>query len=351
MVSKVVSYSEVDTYRQCRLKHQLSYLERWNTDDTAPALSRGTLFHSVLEAHYRLLAHLREVDVEVTAEDLFLAVAPLLYEEGTGRQTDEQELVEWIYQGYVEDYRLDDGDPEPNWSWEIYAIEYPLDVVLPEEDGSDSDFTLAGTVDLIVRDKAAGGGLWIVDHKTCRNLPKGKDYDMEDQTGLYTYLLKRAGLDIRGAIYNHCRTWKLQRPMGLEERFKRHRTVRTDQELATMALEVLALMREAYDRPLGEVCEECGGGGADFVVFDTETGMKESPRCEVCHGTGVVYTKDAPRSPDGERCGWKCGFTEACLAGRKSGPERTRSFLRDIGFEQKDHKPGPTFQNRAKANQ
>lgn len=299
---EVVSYSELDTYRQCRLKHQLSYIERWRTDEEQEALARGTLFHSVMEAHYKAIQ-----SGTTEAEDLFLAVAPHLYEEGTGAQSERQELVEWIYRGYVDLYAL---DPD----WEIVGIETPFMEPLLHADGSESGFLLAGTIDLTVRDHSAGGGLFIVDHKTCKNLPKGKDYDMEDQTGIYAFLRRKAGDDIRGAIYNHARTWKLQRAMEMDERFKRQLTVRTEFELETMALEAMELMIEAYSNH------------------------------ERRSASGEPY--DAPRSPDGERCGWKCGYTEACLAGRKLGPARTRQFLEDIGFSQHETKPGPTFNKK-----
>jgi hypothetical protein len=180
-----------------------------------------------------------------------------------------------------------------------------------DRNGEESPIALKGTCDLIVKDHSAGGGLWIVDHKTCKDLPKQKDFDMEDQTGIYAFLLKQNGWDIRGAIYNHCRTYKLKsREMDPSERFKRTLTVRTDQELFRMVAEAEEQIREAYDRDLQ---------------------------------VGTVDVRDAPRTPDGERCGWKCGYTEACLAGRKRGPARTRSFLEDTGFEQHDTKPGPTF--------
>ena len=301
---ETVSSSELDCYRQCRLKHQLQYMERWRTDEEHEALARGTLFHSVMEAHYKTL---REAQVEGDGipdhQDLWLAVAPLLYEEGTGDQSDRQALVEWIYRGYVETYGVDKD-------WEIVAVEYPLDDVLYHEDGSPSRFRLAGTADLIVRDRGVRGGLWLIDHKTCKDLPK-KDLDLEDQTAVYTLLLRRAGWDIRGAIYNFCRTYKLKtRDMHQGERFKRHTTIRGLRELETCAYEILELMEEAYGRNLR---------------------------------IGTMKVRDAPRSPNGDTCGWKCNMTEACLAGRKSGADATRQFLRDIGFTQRDSKPGPTF--------
>lgn len=302
---EVVSYSEIDTYRQCRLKHQLSYIERWRSSEEAEALARGTLFHSVMEAHYGTKKKIVDEGDEVEAQDLYLNVMPFLAEEGTGAQTERQELVEWMYRGYVELYGLD-GD------WEIVAVERPLTVPLRDRQGRPTGLGLSGTVDLLVKDHAVGSGLWIVDHKTCKNLPKQKDFDMEDQTAIYTYLLKQEGLDVRGAIYNYVRTYKLQREMSLEERFLRHRTVRTDPELETITFDALELMQEAYNNHDQRVMER-----------------------------GEVY--DAPRTPDGERCGWKCGYTEACIAGRKYGPQKTRDYLEDIGFVRHDTKPGPTF--------
>lgn len=304
---EIVSYSELDTYRQCRLKHQLSYIERWRGEEESEALARGTLFHSVMEAHYSKKKEFAESGEDLTAEDLFLAVAPLLWEEGTGEQTERQVLVEWMFRGYLDLYGLD-GE------WEIVAVEHPLTVPLRYPDGTESGFGLSGTVDLLVKDHSVSGGLWIVDHKTCKDLPKQKDFDMEDQTAIYAYLLqKESGLDIRGAIYNYVRTRQLVRPMGHEERFLRHRTVREDRELETIVSDALETIAEAY-----------GNHNRRVSTLGTD-----------------VY--DAPRTPDGERCGWKCGFTEACIAGRKYGPKKTREYLEDVGFTQHETKPGPTF--------
>lgn len=322
--NQIVSYSELDAYRQCRLKHQLAYIENWRVSDgdEAEALARGTLFHSVMEAHYGVIKEAQETigiqDLEMI--DFWAKVNPLLYDDNGG-QTERQDLVEWMYTGYVEQYLTDDLA-----NWDIVEIEMPMTCNL----GPGID--IAGTTDLLVKDKRLGGGLWIVDYKTCKNLPKQKDFDMEDQTGIYAHLAKtQLGLDIRGAIYSFVRTYKLVRDMSLEERHLRYITVRTDRELETMANEAYEIMAEAY-----------------ATHERREEGLWDGRNAGVDDGLPTAY--DAPRSPDGERCSWKCGFTEACLAGRKLGPERTRSFLEDIGMTQHETKPGPTFQRMAAKN-
>src|SRR4029450_6498058 len=111
-------------------------------------------------------------------------------------------------------YQLDEG-------WKVRGIEVPFSIWLPTERGTRSTYRLKGRIDLLVQAEQLGTGLWIVDHKTCKDLPTEKDLDLDDQMGLYTYLLRRRGLDIRGVIYNALRTQRLVRPMAMGERFSR----------------------------------------------------------------------------------------------------------------------------------
>lgn len=273
----LVSFSELDTYRQCRHKHDLAYKERWTPEETAPALARGTLFHSVMEAHYRAL-HAGGVGLAPDHPSPIHSALDVIV------KTDnvDAELVEWIYRGYVAHYGF---DPE----WEIIDVERKIEAWLPTDRGGRSAIKMKGKIDLVVRIK---GELWVVDHKTCKNLPKGRETDLDDQMALYLYLLRREGLPVRGAIMNYCRTEKLKtREMAPDERWKRVLTFRPDRELEIIAAEARELMAEAYRRK-----------------------------------------GDGPRSPNPDTCRWRCPYLEACLFGRKGGDER--QFLRDTGYTQ-----------------
>lgn len=281
--TKQVSFSELDNYRQCPFKHQLGYVERWTDPEPGRPLQLGRLFHEVLELHYRRLKEgtlPAGIVQEIQARDM-------LSDSSTGESTDVQEDVAWMYDGYVRRYGEDK-------LWTIEDVEFPVGGWLRTPSGGRSSLWFKGKVDLLVRDLAMGGGLWVVDHKTSSREMKGKDLDFEDQMPLYVQALRRKGLDVRGAIYNAVRSKRLVRPMTDGERFKRIPMVFTDDQLRTIELEAYKDLREAYrPRP---------GGG------------------------------DAQRRPDSERCGWKCGFTEACLIGRKGGD--TRAVLEDTGFVQ-----------------
>lgn len=280
--TRVVSYSELDALRQCRLKHQLAWVERWQPPEVGRALRVGSLFHEKLEQHYLLMS---EPERAASVEDVVEQVMWGLFDPRTGEQTEEQAQVEWMYRGYAAHY----GEDE---QWQVLGVEERVSEMLPTHRGTRSSFRLKGKVDLLVRDQSMGGGLWVVDHKTGRNLPKEKDLDMDDQMGIYIYLLRRRGLDVRGAIYNAVRSERLKsREMAPDERFLRVPLARTDKELQSMAVEAYEQFREAYGRK----------------------------------GPG-----DPPRSPDSDRCRWRCPFTEACLAGRKGGD--LRGVLADTGF-------------------
>ena len=283
----VVSYSELDALRQCPLKRHLAYTERWKAPTTSPALSRGTLFHAVLEAHYRRkMAQqcLTQASGGTAADTLTLDVIldPWYLLQGDDEQT---EIVKWVYEGYQEHYGT-----EPDI--EVVAVELPLEAWLPAPSGKRSSYRLKGKIDLLVRDHSCGGGLWFWDHKTCSTLPSGRALDFDDQFSIYTWLLQENGYDVRGGLYNACRTKQLKRPMKMDERFSRPLTSRTPRECREV-------VREVY-----------------------ETFKSATPR------QGV----QPPRSPDPDRCGWKCDFTEACLMSRKGID--IKGLLVDMGYEQ-----------------
>jgi hypothetical protein len=274
--TRVVSYSELDAIRQCGLKAYLAYGERWKPPTTGPALARGSLFHKVMEAHYTSGWTARSKNVDAVL--------------GTAELSDEEiALVRWVYEGYVECYGMDKD-------WEVLEVEHKVEDWLPMPSGKRSTFRLKGTIDLLVRDHSAGDGLWIVDHKTCKNLPKGKEIDFDDQMGLYVYLLRHKGIDVRGIIYNACRTDKLKREMTMDERFDRILTVRTDRELEIIAAEALTTFRDYY------------------------TGLQRGSR------EGVM----PPRSPNADTCRWRCSYTEACLSSRKGID--LRGLLEDMDY-------------------
>jgi len=300
MAAKIVlSYSELDTYRQCPLKHLWAYKERWRRPAVADgALAKGSLWHLVLETHYQVLQKHDRVTPESQAEALAesrTAVNPLLFDERSGGQSEVQVLIEWMFEGYLSYWG---ADPD----WDILGVEQAFQIPLLSPLGVESPYELKGKIDLLVRDRVTGH-LWVVDHKSGANLPTQMDLEIDDQFGLYAWAMRETGQPVLGAIHNATRTTrntadfpgyagKLS-PQTLEQRNLRSFLNRTDAELTAIARDAWAVASNAY--PTGE--------------------------------TLPLYS-----SPDPRQCGWKCDFKEVHLLSRK-GREASEA-LQEHGFVQ-----------------
>lgn len=263
------------------------------------ALGKGIMFHEAMESHYLSL---------MVGEDPRPGVAELVAAwRRTGRNPEVIDLVEWMYQGHLEMYGLDDD-------WEIIAVEFPFEFPLVYRDGSVSRFRLKGRIDIVVRNRRTGR-VFVVDHKTGANLPKSKELDLDEQMTLYLWGLKLMGHKPFAAIWSAARTtrnkgdypgavaeWQALKDAGekpgakpkvqtLEERFQRIPLARTSREMDEAAFDALATMDNAY-----------GPGNRHERHFDNE------------------------------RCRWMCGLTEACMLGRKTGDDREVMFLEETGW-------------------
>lgn len=300
----VISYSELDSGRQCPHKHQLAYKERWTqAKDETTAAGRGTMWHQILDSHYTALKHGTKADAPGAVAERVKMFRK------AGKDPDVIDLLMWMYDGYVEAYGYDED-------WEILVIEYKTIVPLRHANGKLSRFDLKMVIDLVVRDRSTGK-VWIVDHKSHANLPKEKELELHDQFGLYNWGLERLGHRVFGCIYNTARTqrnigdfpekireWEIKKangktkaqrpqPQPLDGRFDRYLMSRTDIEVGNIEQDALAT--------------------AQFLYHPINKGQRHT---------------------DPETCRWRCDFTEACLFGRKTTPERERKFLADVGFRQ-----------------
>lgn len=299
----VVSYSELDTYRQCPLKHKFAYVERWKKP-SAPgsALSRGSLWHLVLEDHYRYLMRAWDekrmpLEADVVLEETRVIARKRLLDTTTGGYVSEDaELIDWMYQGHCEIWGADTG-------WRPVAVEYPFQLPLVDNNGRKSRYQIKGKIDLIMRDNHTGL-LWILDHKSGAQLPSQMDLEIDDQFGLYTWAMRRLGYDVVGSIHSAAKSKRnladfpgysgKSKPQLLEDRFRRTLLNRTAKETEAIALDAWSVAYNAYP-----------------------PSSKAQP----------LYS-----SPDPRQCGWKCDFKEIHLQSRQGGD--TRLDLQVSGFVQ-----------------
>lgn len=294
----VITYSEMDSFRQCPLKHFWSYKQQWaKTPKEGSALSRGTLWHSVMETHYTLLQRYSMIDRKKFPDEIVenikeIVIREVLHDE-YGKQTEDQELMAWMYEGHLERYGTDP-------TWEIIAIESAgqLRLPVPGFPGRRGKYWLRFKIDMLIRDTETGN-VWIVDHKSAKDFSRQTEIDVDDQFGLYTWALRQMGIDVFGFIRSDARTQRNKGPMELDNRFRRIPTFRTPAELSSVASDVYRVALVAWP-----------GGN--------------KPASE-------PYSAPAP-----DRCSWRCDFLEVHLRTRKGADATTA--LKDFGFEQSVNK-------------
>lgn len=336
---RVVSWSEIDTARQCPMKHQLAYKERWQQIETGSgnALSRGILWHEVMEAHYRFLRNAQAggskfdfTDEQITdyierngwidwinshplGRDWYKQILELLVDP-TGNQNEDQVLVDWMIQGYIRFYGFDQ-------KWKILAVEHGVEYPLFLK-GEPTRYRLKTKIDIIASQLVRGRAQrWMWDHKSGKDLPYQKDLDLADQFALYEHSLSMVGKPVFGTIHSAART---QRNLGdLEPR-----------ALAAVNKERAERVKKGKPAPLEPLEAQ------PLDARHRRTPMARTPIELECIAEEAVKTLDsvyawgpgeAPRHPNEGTCSWRCSFTEPCLAGRKGLD--MRDFLMRKGFQ------------------
>jgi hypothetical protein len=309
----IVSYSELDTFRQCPLKHHFAYKMRYKKpvkEDSA--LAKGSLYHQVMETHYKIIMSAQQKvgrsgriplpDEKPLLKRIRKAVQAILRDERTGEFLSAQhELISWMYDGYVEKYGIDR-------QWKIMAVEHNIVTPLRDARGRRTRYHIKCKIDLLVMERA-NGRLWVIDHKSGQNLPTQMDLEIDDQFGLYTWAMREMGKPVAGSIHSANRTTQnagdkpenqdafgqplksTNKKQSLDQRMSRTFLSRGEKELTNLALDAYWAARAAYAPPQYQ----------------------------------ARYS-----SPDPRTCGWKCDFKEAHLVMRKG--QKPEKVLHDYGF-------------------
>jgi hypothetical protein len=292
----IVSYSELDTFRQCPLKHHLLYNMRWTKPvKEGSALQKGSLYHGCMEVMFKLVQQYQgehrgkspkegSADEKMLIKNIWAAIMPMLADEKTGEQSEVQGLIQWMIEGFIEHYGL-----MPDWR--VVGVEHQLLVPLRDQHGRRSRYILKAKLDLIIRDRRTGM-LWVVDHKSGRDLPSQMDLEIDDQFGLYTWGMNEVGKPVIGSIHLGNRTQRNKSFMPLDTRMGMTYLNRDPVELKNLALDAYWAARAAHPPKSAEPAR---------------------------------YSSPDPRS-----CGWKCDVKEPHLLMRRG--RDMAEVMREYGF-------------------
>jgi len=286
-MSRHVSYSELSDFRQCPHKHSLAYRQKWSAPEIPGAPTTvGSLFHEVMQANYRL-NHERVVDGLPERSVDALTIVNLLHD-AEGEQDVTQELVEWMYQGYIECYG---GDSD----WDILESEKVSEIGLPIPGGTrKSPIKMKVKIDNLRRHRPTGL-IWLWDYKTGKNFPNELGLEMDDQFPTYQWAYEQMGYTIEGVMFDFARTQKNKGPMELDNRFRRI---------------------PVFSPP-------------ERLQYTAEAAWRTAKRISALNNTLPERTTSA------RWCVERCKFTEPCLFGMKGGDEA--EFMRSLGYTVYDH--------------
>jgi len=202
-----VSNTSLSTFRDCPYKYYLTSILRIEPLTKSWPLIDGSIFHKAIENYYRLTD--ANPDQPIAMTDLLnnciiwrkKKIEDLTTNELVALDTVEREYAKadlpysdyhkHLVMGMVAGYTL----LYPSNEFEEMKPEYATSVIL-------EDYELRIRVDNLVKD--AHGHWWVYEYKTTSEDSKERFLDrmlMDWQPYLYTYVLKRLGIDCVGVIY------------------------------------------------------------------------------------------------------------------------------------------------------
>lgn len=205
-----ISYSEIDTFNQCRQRWHYTYRQGLQPKEQAEPLTIGSAGHAALEAFYKGQDWHKALenwkDANTVAQIESPPVLPQSEEEDEfyfeSTVNDLGATVSLVEQ-IIERYILKWG--EIDRTWEILEVEKRFEIeILP-------GVTLVGVWDLILRDR--DGNIWIMDHKfpgsTFRDFTS---LELDAQIGIYQWAAQKMGYNALGFIYNQIKAKVPQTP-------------------------------------------------------------------------------------------------------------------------------------------
>jgi len=198
----VLTYSALNTFRNCPRKYKHRYLDHLRPRSKAEALSFGGIVHAAIEHWYR----------GAGTADHRSSVRGFIDSQFTDKAVDDSQKASWqlaraMLDGYVERYEAEE--------FKIVEVEKEFSCVIrnPSSGRSSQTFVMAGKADAIVQ---CHDGMYLLEHKTAANVDANYLDKLwtDTQIALYSYYLRELGYPIVGVIYNVLLKSRLKQSRG-----------------------------------------------------------------------------------------------------------------------------------------
>jgi hypothetical protein len=179
----VSTHSMIKTFRRCPKQAEFKYVYRLKPRLLGTPLKRGTWVHLLLEELHKG-GDWRALHAKLSAE------FDNLFDEERDFYGDMPTEIGHLMESYEWHYALD--------PWKVLETEFTLECEWP--DGS----IYRGKVDMLVETQF---GLFLVDHKSHKSLPKSGFRLLDGQSALYSYAALKNKIPVQGFIWNYIK-WK-----------------------------------------------------------------------------------------------------------------------------------------------
>jgi RecB family exonuclease len=188
----VITNSLLKTFRRCPRATLYKHTDLLAPRQISKPLRRGTWMHALLEAFYdpdHTTDEERSNAWKMIHRHYSAKYSELFDEEKDSLGNLPDELKRLMF-SYLWHYRKDQG-------WIIHEVEKKIQVPISGK------FIYQGKVDMLVEDDY---GLWVVDHKTMKQIPSHTQRALDVQSVLYIWACRELGIPISGFIWNYVRT-------------------------------------------------------------------------------------------------------------------------------------------------
>lgn len=318
---EVVSQSMAKTFKRCPLQFKYKYLDQLSPRVVSKPLTRGKWFHSLLEEFYSPAddPNADRVGWEETHRRMSRKFSGL-FDEEKEELGDLPTEMKALMESYLWHYQNDE-------SWTVHEVEKTIEVPLPFLSGVNLKLRL----DMLVEDEY---GLWIVDHKTHKTIPKTTDRLLDIQSPLYVWAARQADIPVSGFKWNYIRTKAPSVPKMAYEGTPRQRLSKAacDTDYVTFVraikgyqkthgLKVTPEIKAWANRLKAQRYDYHGVQTSEFflrLTLERDEDMIQRALRELHHTTKRILEYDfspewVERNQD-RGCNWMCGYRDLCLA-------------------------------------
>ena len=330
----ITTHSMMKTMRRCPKQFEYKYIQRLKPKVLGRPLRFGTWMHALLEADYK-------------GEDV-QAVHARFTKEFAGYFDEEKEelgdLPRDVWRTYLSYKWHYANDP-----WIVHDVEFTLEVTLP--DGN----LYRCKLDMLIENQY---GLWIVDHKNHKTLPRLDFRILDAQSALYIWAALKNKIPVQGHIWNYLVSKPPHQPVVIKSgaRFSEKGLGSTDYPTLVRAIKKHGFDPNDYAHLLRRLRGERYVPGAMQTsshfrrdILEKTPGMLKRVANEAftTHIRQNAYRWDKvgsiERVPD-RSCGFSCSYQDLCtmelFGGQTAQLRRQRYQIVDPNYYYNDERAG-----------